>query len=144
MERTVHCILCNLPATMKTTKKSNNLMLRYDNCKLLLFANAADSQMKLSTLQDYGSNYFGSPYEYWFLLHWNSQGHVVWPRLGCALAHMTSYIAFSVRGFLCIRFASVFKFFRCWPNHFPGMLIADMFGAIQVASQRDITVIAPL
>jgi transcription elongation factor Elf1 len=52
MDRTVHCILCNLQAVMKPTK-TNNLMLRCDNCKLLVFANSVDSEDRLSRLPDY-------------------------------------------------------------------------------------------
>lgn len=61
MEWTVNCLLCNLPAAVKKTK-TNKLMLRCDNCKLLVFANGVDSQMKLGSLPEYSSHYVSSPY----------------------------------------------------------------------------------
>jgi len=50
--RLVHCLLCNSIATVKPTR-TKKLMLRCDNCRLLVFANAQESQWKLSMLPDY-------------------------------------------------------------------------------------------
>jgi len=51
--RTVCCILCHAPATLKPTKSFTNTVLRCDNCKLLLFANGELSKRKLQQLNDF-------------------------------------------------------------------------------------------
>ena len=47
--RTVTYLICNLLATVKPTK-TNRLVLRCDNCGMLLFANGEDAQERLSEL----------------------------------------------------------------------------------------------
>ena len=63
MHRTIACLLCNLPAVVKPTK-TNRLVLRCDNCGMLLFANGEDAQERLSGLPDYNDqesyNYYSS------------------------------------------------------------------------------------
>ena len=55
MYRTVACLLCHLPATVKPTK-TNRLVLRCDNCGMPLFANGEDAQERLSGLPDYNES----------------------------------------------------------------------------------------
>jgi hypothetical protein len=70
--RDVHCPLCNYPSTLKSTK-TNRLMLRCDNCKVLIFANGHVSQAQLKALpnvvadqqQHYNFNKNNSNYRYW-------------------------------------------------------------------------------
>lgn len=63
MHRTIACLLSNLPAVVKPTK-TNRLVLRCDNCGMLLFANGEDAQERLSGLPDYydqeSYNYYSS------------------------------------------------------------------------------------
>ena len=56
--RIVYCPFCNWMATLKPTK-TNKLMLRCNNCTLLIFANAMLSQQKLLMLPNYqfGNNH---------------------------------------------------------------------------------------
>lgn len=52
-EREVHCPLCHSYAILKPTK-TGKLVVRCDNCRLLLFANAPLSQEKLvDTVKDF-------------------------------------------------------------------------------------------
>jgi hypothetical protein len=53
--RTVCCILCHAPSTLKPTKSFANSVLGCDNCKLLLFANGELSKRKLRELPDFPS-----------------------------------------------------------------------------------------
>jgi hypothetical protein len=53
--RNVHCPLCNYPSTLKSTK-TNRLMLRCDNCKVLVFANGHLSQTQLKALPNVVEN----------------------------------------------------------------------------------------
>jgi hypothetical protein len=50
--RIVYCPFCNWMATVKPTR-TNKLMLRCNNCTLLIFANAKLSQQKLLMLPNY-------------------------------------------------------------------------------------------
>ncbi len=50
--RIVYCPFCNWMATLKPTK-TNKLMLRCNNCTLLIFANGKLSQQKLLMLPNY-------------------------------------------------------------------------------------------
>jgi hypothetical protein len=50
--RIVYCPFCNWMATLKPTK-TNKLMLRCNNCTLLIFANGRLSQQKLLMLPNY-------------------------------------------------------------------------------------------
>jgi hypothetical protein len=52
--RKVVCPLCNFGATVKVTK-TDNLVLRYDTCHALIFANGTLSQQRLGLLPDYVS-----------------------------------------------------------------------------------------
>lgn len=55
--RTVSCIICRSPATVKLIlKKDNKPMLRCDNCGVLIFANKQYSQQILRSLQDITAN----------------------------------------------------------------------------------------
>ncbi len=73
-KRSVHCPLCSYPSTLKSTK-TNRLMLRCDNCKVLIFANAHLSQTQLKALpnvvadqqrqQHYNFSNNNSNYRYW-------------------------------------------------------------------------------
>lgn len=49
-ERHVQCPACTFRATMKPTK-TNHLMLRCDNCRLILFGNGPISQKWIGDLQ---------------------------------------------------------------------------------------------
>ena len=67
--RDVHCPLCSYPSTLKSTK-TNRLMLRCDNCKVLMFANGHLSQTQLKALPNVVSHqqrYYNnnSDYRYW-------------------------------------------------------------------------------
>ena len=50
--RTVYCIICNFPATLKPTK-TRHVMLRCDYCKALIFGNGQKSEEMLVSLPDY-------------------------------------------------------------------------------------------
>jgi hypothetical protein len=54
--RSVHCILCRGAAELKHTK-TLRLMLRCDNCGMLLFANRMFSQEMLRNLPDFQQPY---------------------------------------------------------------------------------------
>ena len=54
--RSVHCILCRGAAELRQTK-TIRLMLRCDNCRLLLFANGMVSQQILRNLPNYQQPY---------------------------------------------------------------------------------------
>jgi hypothetical protein len=54
--RIVYCPFCNWMATLKPTK-TNKLMLRCNNCTLLIFANGTLSQQKLLMLPKYQFSY---------------------------------------------------------------------------------------
>ncbi len=71
--RDVHCPLCRYPSTLKSTK-TNRLMLRCDNCRVLIFANGHLSQTQLKALPNvvedqrqryYNINNNNSNYRYW-------------------------------------------------------------------------------
>jgi hypothetical protein len=51
-KRKVACPLCSFGATVKVTK-TDNLVLRCDTCRALIFANDLLSQQKLTSLPDY-------------------------------------------------------------------------------------------
>lgn len=52
MQCTIGCLLCQFPAVVKPTK-TNRLVLRCDNCGMLMFANGEDAQARLTGLSDY-------------------------------------------------------------------------------------------
>ena len=60
--RTVHCLLCGYPATLKPTKTFHT-MLRCDNCGVVIFANQELSDRKIRMLKNvqYNNNY-NNPY----------------------------------------------------------------------------------
>jgi len=51
LRRTVYCLLCDHPATLKPTN-TLNMMLRCDRCRVLVFANGELSRERLSRLPD--------------------------------------------------------------------------------------------
>ena len=50
--RRVHCLICNMLTILKPTK-TKHIMLRCNNCNVLIYANGGLSQQRLISLNDY-------------------------------------------------------------------------------------------